>query len=173
MAPCIFHGLLSSVCRPDPNTFYTSRCCCCFLPVSPWVCRVDETFIVYCLFNSFSPHHQMFGTTVESHHLTCCLQYFLSPFFVFNSKNCKRSISLTWKGCFVGSKRLTQLGEYGNEVLMLPTGRLESHSFTKGFSQWDFQGSKNFIHKNETNKKVLLILAAMSVALILNTSSHL
>ena len=81
----------------------------------------------------FTPHTTkfFFGVVrVKTRHLTGCPPtHFLSSsllWFVLNFENCKRSISLTWKGCFVEDEWLTQLGEYGNCVLMLPTGRVES-----------------------------------------------
>lgn len=69
----------------------------------------------------FSSHHQIFCSTVKRPHLTCCL-FPLSFSFLLNSENCKRSISLTWKDCFVEDEWVTQLGEHGNDVLTLPTG---------------------------------------------------
>lgn len=66
------------------------------------------------------------------------------------------------KGCFVEDEWLTQLGEYGNDVLTLPTGQVKSRhiylwsAFNKtSSSRGEFRESKNFIHKNQTNENIL------------------
>lgn len=54
--------------------------------------------------------------------------------FVVNFENCKRSISVTWKGCFVEDDEwLTQLGEYGNGMSMVPTGQVKTNLFMNRF----------------------------------------
>lgn len=73
----------------------------------------------------------------------------------FRHCQCQESSGLCWtlkiareaslwpgKGCFVEGEWLTQLGEYGNDVLMLPTGQVKSRqiylwsAFNKTSSSW-------------------------------------
>lgn len=125
MAPCIFDALLSSVCRPVPNTFYTSRRSS---PVSPWICRANEKFIVWCLLIFFSSH-QRWGVTVRSRLTSSALCWTLKT----------AGEAAVWPGKTVWLGWVTQLGEYGNDVLMLVKFIYEA-SFVL----------RNFIHKNWT-----------------------
>lgn len=79
--------------------------------------------------------------------------YFLSPSsgLCWTLKIAKEASLWPGKGCFVEDEWLTQLGEYGNDVLMLPTGQVKSIYLWGAFNKTSSsQGgvSRNFIHKN-------------------------
>ena len=157
MAPCIFHGLLGSVCsRPDPNTFYTSRCSCScprlfHLGCVGWMKNLLSGVVNFFFFFFFASYHQVsffwWGVvSVKSRHLTGWLfsppLYFLSHSFFWFCVELFRKLQVKHLSdlektvfIFVEDEWLTQLGEYGNEVLMLTqrASRVETNLFMKRF----------------------------------------
>lgn len=88
--------------------------------------------------NFYSSHHQVFlalSVSGVAMHLAGCFSF---PFFLLLSSGlCQlgeiaRGASL-WpgKGCFVEDEWLTQLGEYGNDVMMPPRRQVKTNLFMK------------------------------------------